>query len=63
MKTDGIIGFGKNAVSVISQLYSLGVSPRVFSHCLKGSNNGGGILLLGEVTDPGFVYTPLLPSQ
>lgn len=60
---DGIFGFGQHPLSVISQLNSLGVSPRVFSHCLKGSDNGGGILVLGEIVEPGLVYTPLVPSQ
>ncbi|KAJ4754553.1 Eukaryotic aspartyl protease family protein [Rhynchospora pubera] len=60
---DGIFGFGQHDLSVVSQLSSLGVSPKVFSHCLKGSDNGGGILVLGEIAEPGIVYTPLVPSQ
>ncbi|KAF7076255.1 hypothetical protein CFC21_080938 [Triticum aestivum] len=40
LHTDGIIGFGKNAISVISQLKTQGMSPKVFSHCLKGSKEG-----------------------
>uniref|UniRef100_A0ACD5WDS7 Uncharacterized protein n=1 Tax=Avena sativa TaxID=4498 RepID=A0ACD5WDS7_AVESA len=63
MQTDGIIGFGQNAVPAISQLNSQGLSPKVFSHCLKGSEDGGGILVLGEVVKPGIVFTPLIPSQ
>lgn len=59
---DGIFGFGQHDLSVISQLYSLGVSPKVFSHCLKGSDSGG-ILVLGEIVEPGIVYTPFVPSQ
>ncbi|KAF9597565.1 hypothetical protein IFM89_019883 [Coptis chinensis] len=60
---DGIFGFGQNELSVISQLSSRGISPRVFSHCLKGEDNGGGILVLGEIVEPGIVYSPLVPSQ
>lgn len=60
---DGIFGFGQNELSVISQLSSRGISPRVFSHCLKGKANGGGILVLGEIVEPGIVYSPLVPSQ
>jgi hypothetical protein len=60
---DGIFGFGQHQLSVISQLYSLGVSPKTFSHCLKGSDNGGGILVLGEIVEPGLVFTPLVPQQ
>ncbi|WOK91800.1 aspartic proteinase-like protein 2 [Canna indica] len=60
---DGIFGFGQHELSVISQLSSMSVTPRVFSHCLKGSENGGGILVLGEIVEPGIVYTPLVPSQ
>ncbi|KQK05400.1 hypothetical protein BRADI_2g19890v3 [Brachypodium distachyon] len=37
---DGVIGFGKNVLSVVSQLSAQGVSPKVFSHCLKGSDDG-----------------------
>lgn len=60
---DGIFGFGQQDMSVISQLYSQGVTPKVFSHCLKGDSNGGGVLVLGEIVEPGIVYTPLVPSQ
>lgn len=60
---DGIFGFGQHDLSVISQLSSRGITPKVFSHCLEGSNNGGGILVLGEIIEPGIVYTPLVKSQ
>lgn len=60
---DGIFGFGQQDMSVISQLASEGVAPRAFSHCLKGSDGGGGILVLGEIVEPNMVYSPLVPSQ
>lgn len=60
---DGIFGFGPGDLSIISQLSSRGITPKVFSHCLKGDGNGGGILVLGEILEPGIVYTPLVPSQ
>jgi len=60
---DGIFGFGQQDMSVISQLASQGITPRVFSHCLKGDDSGGGILVLGEIVEPNIVYTPLVPSQ
>ncbi|GAB2227023.1 hypothetical protein Droror1_Dr00008822 [Drosera rotundifolia] len=60
---DGIFGFGQHSLSVISQLSSQGVTPKVFSHCLKGEGSGGGILVLGEILDPSIVYSPLVPSQ
>ncbi|GFP90800.1 aspartic proteinase-like protein 2 [Phtheirospermum japonicum] len=60
---DGIFGFGRQGLSVISQLSSLGITPRIFSHCLRGVGNGGGILVLGQILDPRIVYTPLVPSQ
>ncbi|XP_073150880.1 aspartic proteinase 36 [Henckelia pumila] len=59
---DGIFGFGRHGLSVISQLSSRGITPKVFSHCLKGEGNGGGILVLGEILDSRIVYTPLVPS-
>ncbi|KAF8403179.1 hypothetical protein HHK36_011276 [Tetracentron sinense] len=60
---DGIFGFGQRDLSVISQLASRGISPKVFSHCLKGEGSGGGILVLGEIVEPGIVYSPLVASQ
>ncbi|XP_019452719.1 PREDICTED: aspartic proteinase-like protein 2 [Lupinus angustifolius] len=60
---DGILGFGKQDTSVISQLYSQGKAPRVFSHCLKGDTSGGGMLILGEVVEPNMTYSPLIPKQ
>ncbi|GLT89878.1 hypothetical protein SLE2022_078400 [Rubroshorea leprosula] len=60
---DGIFGFGHGPLSVISQLSSRGITPRVFSHCLKGDGSGGGTLVLGEILEPGIVYSPLVPSQ
>ncbi|KAM3318301.1 hypothetical protein ACQJBY_035816 [Aegilops geniculata] len=63
VQTDGFMGFGKDAPSVILQLSSQGVSPKAFSHCLTSSDDGGGIVVLGEVVQPGFVFTPLVQSQ
>ncbi|KAL9252184.1 Aspartic proteinase 36-like protein [Drosera capensis] len=60
---DGIFGFGQQAMSVVSQLASQGATPQVFSHCLRGDSAGGGILVLGEIVEPGIVYTPLVQSQ
>jgi hypothetical protein len=60
---DGIFGFGPGPLSVVSQLSSRGITPKVFSHCLKGDANGGGILVLGEILEPSIVYSPLVPSQ
>jgi hypothetical protein len=60
---DGIFGFGPGELSVISQLSSRAITPKVFSHCLKGDGNGGGILVLGEILEPGIIYSPLVPSQ
>lgn len=60
---DGIFGFGQQEMSVISQLSSQGIAPKVFSHCLRGDDTGGGILVLGEIVEPNIVYSPLIPSQ
>ncbi|KAH6826004.1 Eukaryotic aspartyl protease family protein [Perilla frutescens var. hirtella] len=60
---DGIFGFGQQGLSVISQLSSQGITPYSFSHCLRGENGGGGILVLGQIVEPNMVYTPLVPSQ
>ncbi|XP_040993097.1 aspartic proteinase 36-like [Juglans microcarpa x Juglans regia] len=60
---DGIFGFGQQEMSVISQLSSRGVAPKVFSHCLRGDDAGGGLLVFGEIVEPSIVYSPLVPSQ
>lgn len=60
---DGIFGFGHGDLSIVSQLSSRGITPRAFSHCLKGDGSGGGILVFGEILEPGLVYSPLIPSQ
>ena len=59
---DGIFGFGQHGLSVVSQLSSRGITPKVFSHCLKGDGLGGGKLVLGEILSPTMVYSPLVPS-
>ncbi|XP_012570294.3 aspartic proteinase 36-like [Cicer arietinum] len=60
---DGIFGFGLGPLSIVSQLSPQGIIPKIFSHCLKGDGNGGGILVLGEIVEPSIVYSPLAPSQ
>ncbi|CAF2105754.1 hypothetical protein Bca4012_091980 [Brassica carinata] len=60
---DGIFGLGQGSLSVVSQLATQGLAPRVFSHCLKGDSNGGGVMVLGQIKRPDTVYTPLVPSQ
>uniref|UniRef100_A0ACD5XBK9 Uncharacterized protein n=1 Tax=Avena sativa TaxID=4498 RepID=A0ACD5XBK9_AVESA len=63
LETDGILGFGQKQLSIISQLNSQGLSPKVFSHCLKGSEEGGGIFVLGKLVAPGLVFSPLDSSR
>lgn len=60
---DGIFGFGQQSLYIISQLSSQGIPPDAFSHCLKGGESGGGILVFGQIVDPNLVYTPVVPSQ
>ncbi|KAK9061581.1 hypothetical protein SSX86_018763 [Deinandra increscens subsp. villosa] len=60
---NGIFGFGQNGLSVISQLSSQGIAADAFSHCLIGSDRGGGILVIGQIIEPNMVYTPLVQSQ
>nr|XP_017225601.1 PREDICTED: aspartic proteinase-like protein 2 isoform X2 [Daucus carota subsp. sativus] len=59
---DGIIGFGQNNSSLISQLASAKKVKKVFSHCLDGKN-GGGIFAIGEVVQPKYASTPLVPDM
>ncbi|XP_047335352.1 aspartic proteinase 36-like [Impatiens glandulifera] len=58
---DGIFGFGHNYQSVITQLSSKRIIPKILSHCLK--EDGGGILVIGEILELGMVYTPLVPTK
>ncbi|KAM1242005.1 hypothetical protein ACFX2J_047140 [Malus domestica] len=60
---NGIFGFSQGPMSVLSQLSSQGMTPSVFSHCLKGDDYGGGILILGDILEPSIVYTPLVPKR
>jgi len=60
---DGIFGLGQQSMSVVTQLSSQGITPAAFSHCLRGDDNGGGILVFGSIVEPGMVYTPLVQSQ
>ncbi|KAM0957477.1 hypothetical protein ACFX2A_026133 [Malus domestica] len=59
----GVVGFGPGDASIISQLSSRGLTPKVFSHCLRRDDNGGGVPALGEIIDPRMVYTPLVPAM
>ncbi|KAK6915856.1 Xylanase inhibitor, N-terminal [Dillenia turbinata] len=60
---DGILAFGPQALSIVSQLSSQGIAPKAFSHCFRGDGVGGGILVLGQILEPSIIYTPLDPSQ
>eukprot|EP00250_Pteridium_aquilinum_P002783 c13005_g1_i1 orf=32-1492(-) len=60
---DGILGLGQSNLSLIQQLALQGKTPRTFAHCLEGERAGGGILVIGEVNEPGLSYTPLRSNQ
>ncbi|XP_073223733.1 aspartic proteinase 39-like isoform X2 [Cicer arietinum] len=60
---DGIFGFGPGVIYVLSQFSSKRISPKVFSHCLKGDSNGGGILVFGSILKPNIIYSPMISSQ
>jgi hypothetical protein len=61
---DGILGFGQANSSLISQLAAGGKVKRVFSHCLEGSNGGGGgIFAIGQLVQPKVKSTPLVPNE
>ncbi|XP_019172088.1 PREDICTED: uncharacterized protein LOC109167522 [Ipomoea nil] len=59
--SDGIIGFGQENSSFISQLMAQGKVKKIFSHCLN--RNGGGILAMGQVVQPKVKSTPLEPYE
>ncbi|KAJ7979909.1 aspartic proteinase-like protein 2 [Quillaja saponaria] len=55
----GLVGFGQDKTSLISQLASTGNVKKVFSHCLD-STKGGGIFAIGEVVQPIVKTTPIV---
>jgi hypothetical protein len=57
------MGFGQAAISIPSQLASQNKTGRVFAHCLQGDTAGGGIFVIGNITEPNIVYTPIVPSE
>ncbi|CAI9117261.1 OLC1v1018615C2 [Oldenlandia corymbosa var. corymbosa] len=59
---DGVLGFGKENSSMISQLASAGRVKNMFAHCLDGVN-GGGIFAIGNVVQPKVNMTALVPNQ
>ncbi|KAL2519916.1 putative aspartic proteinase-like protein 2 [Forsythia ovata] len=59
---DGIFGFGQQGLFVILQLFSQGVTLNEFSHCLKGDNGGGCILVLGRIVEPNSLH-PTCPIR
>lgn len=58
---DGIIGLGRAKESIVSQLFTRNMAPKVISHCL--GQKGDGYALLGEAVEDGFSYSPLIPSE
>ncbi|XP_019431218.1 PREDICTED: aspartic proteinase-like protein 2 [Lupinus angustifolius] len=58
----GIMGFGQSNSSVLSQLAASGKVKKVFSHCLDNIQ-GGGIFSIGEVVQPKFNRTSLVPKM
>ncbi|KAK6945450.1 Xylanase inhibitor, N-terminal [Dillenia turbinata] len=56
---DGILAFGPQTLSIVSQLSSQGIAPKAFSHCFRGDGVSGGILVLGQILEPSIIYTPL----
>lgn len=60
---DGILGLGQSNVSIIQQLARQGKTSQIFAHCLEGEGGGGGVLVIGEVKEPGLAYTPIRSNQ
>jgi len=59
---DGIIGFGQENSSVLSQLAASQKVKKIFSHCLDNIR-GGGIFAIGELVEPKVRTTPLVPNM
>lgn len=61
--TDGIMGFGQAGLSVVAQLANQGLTTNEFAHCLQGDTGEGGIFVIGDVQQPGIVYTGIVQDQ
>ncbi|XP_024542817.1 aspartic proteinase-like protein 2 [Selaginella moellendorffii] len=61
---DGVMGFGPLPLAAPSQIAAQRNLTKIFSHCLSGERDGGGVLALGESPpELGMVYTPLLNTS
>ncbi|ESQ31028.1 hypothetical protein EUTSA_v10011529mg [Eutrema salsugineum] len=61
--TAGVLGLGRGKISVLTQLFSAGLTKNVIGHCL--SSNGGGFLFFGDNLIPsgGVSWTPLMSHE
>ncbi|KAL2634528.1 hypothetical protein R1flu_006007 [Riccia fluitans] len=60
---DGIMGFGRQVLSVVSQLADDELTTSEFAHCLQGDTGHGGLFVIGDIQEPGLVYTPMVPNE
>jgi hypothetical protein len=60
---DGLMGLGVSAITIPNQIAPQRNTTRMFAHCLQGSNVGGGIIVMGNITEPDVVFTPMVPDQ
>lgn len=57
---DGIMGFGTTPITIPNQVVNQKKTGRMFAHCLQGSDIGGGVIVMGNITEPAIVYTPIV---
>ncbi|XAR65803.1 Nepenthesin [Bertholletia excelsa] len=62
LASDGILGFGQDNSSMLSQLAAAGKFKKMFAHCLD-SNKGGGIFAIGQLVQPQLKSAPLVPNR
>ncbi|KAL3693322.1 hypothetical protein R1sor_006973 [Riccia sorocarpa] len=60
---DGIMGFGRQVLSVVSQLADGDFTTNEFAHCLQGDTGHGGLFVVGDIQETGLVYTPMVANQ
>ncbi|XP_068660949.1 aspartyl protease APCB1 isoform X2 [Aristolochia californica] len=63
-KTDGILGLGKSAISLPSQLANQGLISNLVGHCIPPDVHGGGFLFLGDYQFPhhAMTWVPMINS-
>lgn len=63
-RADGIMGLGRNDLSIVDQLVDRGVINDSFSLCYGGLDTSGGAMVLGQISTPSdMVFSKSDPTR